>query len=105
VIEFRLIEFDFIPLHLHLGKYPMPILYLAALLVGISIADSKIKASKKGADSKPDSGKDGGDKKGDDEKGDDTKKSDGDGKSLSLNDLKGSVTLYVSTTKPGGDKS
>jgi hypothetical protein len=82
----------------------MPILCVAALLVGIMIADLQIKSPKKGkkeSDKKPESG---GDKpKGEDSKkpdsGDDKPKGEDGKKPFSLSDVQGELTLYVSTKK------
>jgi hypothetical protein len=76
----------------------MPILCIAALLVGIAIAQSKFPPSKKGADKK-----EGADKK--DDSGEEKPKLEDAKKSFSLSDIQGEMTLYVSTKKSGGDKS
>jgi hypothetical protein len=76
----------------------MPILCIAALLVGISIAQSKIPPSKEGSDKKG-----GSDKKED--SGEDKPKLEDAKKPFSLSDIQGEMTLYVSTKKPGGDKA
>jgi hypothetical protein len=112
LLKVRLIEFDFIPLHLHLREYPMSATIAVVLFAGIAVArykldppkkkdGSKQKDDKKDSDKKPDSGGDkpkGEDGKKPDSGGDKPKEEDGK-KPFSLSDIQGEMTLYVSTKK------